>query len=121
MIVASLLIVGCSLAVSVAAGIGDRKCPFSLLRLTGVPVQLLHRIVALAAAVPLIVISVLSAGIGLVAAGLFLHSELGVTLQVPGIGYYAIVLALAASLAVIAATPLPIIERVTGPEVARNE
>ena len=120
-IVASLLIAGCSLAVSVAAGISDRKRPFSLLRLTGVPVQLLHRVVALEAAGPLIVISVLSAGTGLVAAGLFLHSELGVTLQVPGAGYYAIVLAgLAASLAVIAAT-LPIIERVTGPEVARNE
>ena len=36
-IVVSLVIAGCGLAVSVTAGISDRKRPFSLLRLTGVP------------------------------------------------------------------------------------
>ncbi|HEY5429186.1 MAG TPA: FtsX-like permease family protein, partial [Solirubrobacteraceae bacterium] len=36
-IVASLIIAACSLAVNIAAGLGERKRPFSLLRLTGVP------------------------------------------------------------------------------------
>jgi hypothetical protein len=36
-IVASPIIAGCSLAVSVTAGISDRKRAFSLLRLTGAP------------------------------------------------------------------------------------
>ena len=36
-IVASLVIAGCSLAVSVTAGISDRKRPLSLLRLAGAP------------------------------------------------------------------------------------
>jgi hypothetical protein len=64
---------------------------------------------------------VISSGLGLVAAELFLRSELNVTLRVPGVAYYVIVLAgLAASLGVIASA-LPVIQRVTGPEVARNE
>lgn len=54
-IVASLVIAGCSLAVSVTAGISDRKRPFSLLRLAGAPLRVLRRMVVLEAAVPLLV------------------------------------------------------------------
>ncbi|HEV8571166.1 MAG TPA: hypothetical protein VGQ92_29420 [Actinoplanes sp.] len=43
------------------------------------------------------------------------------TLRPPGIGYYAVVIAgLAISLGIIAAT-LPLLERITGPETARND
>jgi hypothetical protein len=117
----SLVIAGCSLAVSVTAGINDRKRPFSLLRLTGVPLNALRNVVALEAAVPLLVISVLSVGMGFLAAGLFLNSQLHESLRAPGSGYYLIVAAgLAASLTVIAST-FPLIQRITGPEIARNE
>ncbi len=120
-IVASLPIAACSLAVSVAAGLTDRKRPFSLLRLTGTPLRVLRRVVALEAALPLIVVSVLSAGTGLVAADLFLHAQLDESLRPPGAAYYAAVAAaLAAALGIIAAT-LPLLERITGPEVARND
>ncbi len=120
-ILASLVIAGCSLAVSVTAGVNDRKRPFSLLRLAGVPLKALRRMVALEAAVPLLVVSVLSAGMGFLAAGLFLNSQLGLSLRPPGLDYYVLVIAgLAASLGLIAAT-FPLIERITGPEVARNE
>jgi hypothetical protein len=119
-IVASLVIAGCSLAVSVAGGLTDRKRPFSLLRLAGAPLGLLRRVVALESAAPLVVIALLSAGAGFLAAGLFLQSELSESLQPPGFAYYVIVLAgLAASLGVIAAT-FPLLNRITGPEVARN-
>jgi hypothetical protein len=63
-VIISLVIAGCGLAVSVTAGVNDRQRPFSLLRLTGVPVRTLRRVVALEAALPLVVISVLSAGTG---------------------------------------------------------
>ena len=120
-IAASLVIAGCSLAVSVTGGVSERKRPFSLLRLTGVPVGMLRHVVALEAAVPLVIISVLSAAMGFLAAGLFLEAQLGYALRPPGPGYYALVGAgLVVSLGVIATT-LPIIERLTGPEVARNE
>ena len=120
-IVASLVIAGCSLAVSVAGGLTDRKRPFSLLRLTGAPLGLLRRVVVLESAAPLVVIAMLSAGTGFLSSQLFLSSELSESLRPPEIAYYTIVLAgLAASLAVIAAT-FPLLDRITGPEVARNE
>ena len=120
-IVASLLIAGCSLAVGVVAGISDRRRPFSLLRLTGVPLGVLRRIVALEAAVPLLVVTVVSAATGLLAAELFLQSQLDVSLRLPGLLYFlVVVVGIVGALGLIAAT-LPVINRITGPEVARNE
>ncbi|MHB1929558.1 MAG: FtsX-like permease family protein [Acidimicrobiales bacterium] len=117
----SLIIAGCSLAVSVTGGISERRRPFSLLRLTGVPVTILRRVVALEAGVPLVTLAFLSVGLGLLASDLFLRSQLSLSLHPPGAAYYTVVLVgILVSLAIIGAT-LPIIERITGPEVARSE
>lgn len=64
-ILVSLVIAGCSLAVSAAGGLTDRKRPSSLLRLTGVQLGVL--VVALETAVLLLVIAAVSAGTGLLA------------------------------------------------------
>jgi cell division protein FtsX len=120
-IVASLIIAACSLAVTIAAGLGERKRPFSLLRLTGVPTSLLHRVVALESALPLFLVAAVSIVVGLVSAALYLHSQVDIAFSIPGIAYWATVFGgLAASLAIITAT-FPILDRMTGPEVARNE
>lgn len=120
-IIVSLCIAGCSLAVSVVAGLNDRKRPFSLLRLTGVSLGTLRRVIALETAVPLLVIAVVAIGSGFLAAQLFLKSQLDYSLKPPGVEYYvAVVAGLAASLGVIAST-LPLLKRITGPETARNE
>ena len=120
-IVASLIIAACSLAVNVTAGLGERKRPFSLLRLTGVPLSILRRVITLESALPLLIVAVVSLVVGLVAGALYLSSQVGITFQVPGITFWAAVLGgLAASLAIIAAT-FPLLNRITGPEVARNE
>jgi hypothetical protein len=120
-IVASLIIAACSLAVNIAAGLGERKRPFSLLRLTGVPTALLHRVVALESALPLLLVAAVSIVVGLVSAALYLHSQVGIAFRIPGIAYWATVIAgLAASLAIIAST-FPLLNRITGPEAARNE
>jgi hypothetical protein len=120
-ILVSLAIAGCTLAVSVAAGLTDRKRPFSLLRLAGAPLGVLRRVVVLESAAPLLITAVVATGLGFVAAGLFVSAQLGYSLRPPGAEYYVIVLAgLAASLGIIAAT-LPVLDRITGPETARNE
>jgi hypothetical protein len=120
-IVASLLIAGCSLAVAMAVGIVERKRPFSLLRLTGVPVRALRHIVALETALPLVVISIFSAALGLGAADLFLRSQFGETLRVPGVAYFGIVMGgLMASLAIIGSS-LALLEPLTRPENSRLE
>lgn len=120
-ILVSLCIAGCSLAVSVVAGLNDRKRPFSLLRLTGVRLGMLRRIVGLESAVPLLVTAVVATGSGLLAAQLFLESQLDYSLRAPAAGYYLAVFAgVAGSLGIIALT-LPLLKRITGPETARNE
>ena len=120
-IVASLVIAACSLAVSVAGGLVERKRPFSLLRLTGTPLGVLRRVVALEAAVPLVVVAVTAAGTGLLAAHLFLRSQLRESLTPPGGNYYLVVAAgLALALGIVAST-LPLLARITGVEAARNE
>ena len=120
-ILASLLIAGCSLAVTSVAGVSERKRPFSLLRLTGVPLGVLRRVVILETAVPLLAIALASAIIGLVASELFLRSQLDLTLRLPGVAYFTIVIGgLVGAFAVIGST-LPILNRITRPEDARME
>jgi hypothetical protein len=120
-IVASLIIAACSLAVSIVAGLGERKRPFSLLRLTGVPTALLHRVVALESALPLLLVAAVSIVVGLVSAALYLHSQVDVAFRIPGIAYWGTVVGgLVASVAIIAST-FPLLNRMTGPEVARND
>lgn len=111
----SLPIAGCSLAVSVAGGVSERRRPFSLLRLTGVPLAMLRRVVTLEAAVPLLISVVVSVGAGLAAAALFLRAQLDQTLQPPNASYYVLVIGgVVASLLIIAST-LPLLACITAP------
>jgi FtsX-like permease family protein len=120
-IIASLALAGCSLAVSVVGGLSERKRPFSLLRLSGVPVLILRRVVALETAVPMLAVAAVAIGIGFLAAQLFLKAQMDYTLTGPGLGFLVIVfVGLAACLGIIAAT-LPLLQRITGPETARSE
>jgi predicted lysophospholipase L1 biosynthesis ABC-type transport system permease subunit len=120
-IVASLIIAACSLAVNIASGLGERKRPFSLLRLTGVPTGVLRRVVTLESAMPLLLVAGVSIVVGLVSAGLYLSSQADIAFRIPGMTYWATVVGgLTASLAIIAST-FPLLNRMTGPEVARND
>lgn len=117
----SLAIAGCSLAVSVSASLLDRKRPFGLLRLTGVPLGVLRRVVALESAVPLLIVAAVSIATGFLTAHLFLRVQLDYSLRPPEPEYYLLVAAgLTASLAVIGST-LPLLSRITGPDTARSE
>ena len=118
-ILVSLPIAGCSLAVAVAAGLADRRRPFSVLRLTGAPLAMLRRVVALETVVPLVLTAAASIAIGFLAAALFLRAQLDQTLVAPGPQYYLIVaLGLVAALAILGST-LPMLSRITGPEASR--
>jgi hypothetical protein len=78
-------------------------------------------VVTLESAVPLTIAAVIAAGTGLLGADLFLQSQFDVSLRSPGTAYYLSVLGgLVISLGIITAT-LPVLNRITGPETARNE
>jgi hypothetical protein len=120
-ILASLAVAGCTLAAGVAAGLADRKRPFSLLRLTGARLGMLRRVVVLESAVPLLAVAVVSIGAGFGDAAMFATVQLEHPLVAPGAAYYLITAAgIALSLGIIAST-FPLLRRITGPEVARNE
>ena len=120
-ILVSLTIAGCSLAASVAAGVADRKRPFSLLRLAGARLSMLRRVVALESAVPLLAVAVVSIGVGFGGAAMFANVQLEHPLVAPGAAYYVITAAgIAVSLGIIGST-FPLLRRITGPEAARNE
>jgi hypothetical protein len=75
----------------------------------------------LESAVPLLVSAVVAVGVGLLAAHLFLKAQMDYTLRPPGAETYLIVLiGVGTALGIIGST-LPILERITGPDTARNE
>ncbi|MFD4909007.1 FtsX-like permease family protein [Kitasatospora purpeofusca] len=116
----TLPIAGCSLAVSVVAGLSDRRRPFAMLRLTGAPLRMLRVVIGLESALPLLVVSALAIGTGFGAAAMFLKSQMDYDLVSPGGVFFGLVLlGLASSLGIIAST-LPLLKRITGPEAARN-
>ena len=120
-ILASLAIAGCTLAAGIAAGLADRKRPFSLLRLTGARLRMLRSVVALESAVPLLAVAAVSIGVGFIGAAMFASVQLQHSLVAPGAGYYLLTaVGLVASLAIIAST-FPLLRRITGPDAARNE
>jgi hypothetical protein len=120
-ILASLPIAGCTLAAGIAAGLADRKRPFSLLRLTGAGLGTLRRVVALEGAVPLLTVAAVAIGTGFGAAAMNAALQQDRPMVAPGAAYYLITTAgILLSLAIIAAT-FPLLARITGPEVARNE
>lgn len=57
-------VAGLGLIISVATGLLERRRPFALLRATGTPLRTLQRTALLEAIVPLVVMSVLAAGLG---------------------------------------------------------
>ncbi len=61
----ALLVAGCSLAVAVAGGLLDRRRPFALLRLSGVPVAHLRAVLVVEAGAPLVTVAMVSALLGL--------------------------------------------------------
>ncbi|HUC88160.1 MAG TPA: FtsX-like permease family protein [Candidatus Binatia bacterium] len=125
----TLITAGCSLAVTVGGSLVERKRPFTLLRVSGVSLGTLYKVILYEAALPLIFVSILAAGIGLgvgipVVKALLKNLEpKGTTVPpvYPSIGYY---IALGGGLIValgLVVITLPLLKRMTKPEDARFE
>ncbi|HEY2284557.1 MAG TPA: FtsX-like permease family protein [Streptosporangiaceae bacterium] len=119
----TLLVAGCSLAVTAGGGLVERKRPFSLLRVAGTPAAALYRVVLLETVLPLAVATVVAGGVAWGVAVLTIGklASPGTPVPVPGHTYFLLMgTGLAVSLAVILAT-LPLLSRMTGPASARFE
>jgi ABC-type antimicrobial peptide transport system permease subunit len=123
MLALTLLIAGCSLAVTVGGSIVERKRPFTLLRVSGAAASTLRRVVLLEALLPLFAASVVAAVVGVAVARPLVAALLPRYAHVafPGPAYY---LTLGAGLLVavgVIMLTLPLLGRVTQPEKVRFE
>jgi hypothetical protein len=119
----TLIVAGCSLAVSAGGGLVDRKRPFTLLRVTGTPGSVLARVVLIEAAVPLVAATVVAAAIAYGTSLLaFLRlAPAGTAIPQLGRDYYTIMGAgLVIAFGVILLT-LPLLRRMTAPSTVRFE
>jgi hypothetical protein len=102
----AVVISGISLAVSTAAAVLDRKRVLGLMRLMGMPVSVLRKVIVQEAAVPLLTVLLLSVGLGFLVAWLMITSlGGGRTIAWPGTEYYAALsISLMLALAAVTAT-----------------
>ncbi|HKA04008.1 MAG TPA: FtsX-like permease family protein, partial [Acidimicrobiales bacterium] len=100
-----LVIAGCSLAVAVAGGLVERKRPFALLRLSGMRVADLRRIVLTEAGGPLLIVAFASALVGMVVAAMVLAVVGDRPWRLPSLGYWsALTGGLVLAMAIVAST-----------------
>ena len=119
----TLIVAGCSLAVTVGGGLVDRKRPFTLLRVSGTPVGVLSRVVLLEAAVPLVAATVVAAGIayGTSVMAVLRLAPAGTAIPQLGRDYYTIMgIGLVVAFGVITLT-LPLLRTMTAPSTIRFE
>ena len=119
----TLLIAGISLAVAISGSLVERRRAFTLLRVSGTPIRALYRTVLLETILPLVIATLVAAGVGLLlaypVARALAPDRHAPTL--PAGSYYAVLGAsLAIAVAVIVAC-LPILGRITRTEQARFE
>jgi hypothetical protein len=119
----TLLVAGCSLAVTVGGNLVERKRPFTLLRVSGTPLATLYRVVLLEAILPLAAATVVAAGVAYGIAVLTVDRMAPAGTPTPTLGhaYFAIMgVGLLISLLVILVT-MPVLGRMTGPGNVRFE
>ena len=119
----TVIVAGCSLAVTVGGSLVDRKRPFTLLRVGGTPVSVLSRVVLLEAAVPLVAATVVAAAIayGTSVTAFLRLAPAGTAMPQLGRDYYTIMaVGLVLAFGVITVT-LPLLRRMTAPATVRFE
>ncbi len=119
----TLLVAGCSLAVTVGGSLVERRREFTLLRLSGAPTSSLHKVVLLESALPLVTASLVAAATGFGITIPLIKSvlpKLASTVFPTPIYYVTMGSGLAVSLLVVSAT-LPLLNRITAPSNARFE
>jgi hypothetical protein len=121
-VVLTMAVAGASLAIAVTGSLLDRRRPFALLRLSGVPLRKLRSVLLLEAAAPLVTVAIVSGILGVLVSQLLLRLVLGnasVPLPDPSL---AVLLAagVVGALAIVAGT-LPLVGPLTDLEETRFE
>jgi hypothetical protein len=120
-VVVAMLLAGASLAIAVISGLVERRTPFALLRLAGLPLARLRAVLVLEAAAPLVAVATLSALLGMLVTQLLLRALPTREIPLPDLGVAALLaVATAGAIAVVLAA-MPLVGRITGAEANRFE
>jgi hypothetical protein len=117
----ALLMAGASLTIAVTTSLVERRVPFALLRIAGMPLARIRMVVFLEAAAPLVVVSAVSALLGTIVIQMLLRAQASVVLPPPDLTGAALIgLAIVGALAVVAFA-LPLVGVLTGTSETRFE
>jgi hypothetical protein len=121
-VVLTLVVAGCSLAVATAGSLVERRRPFTLLRLAGTPVASLYRVVLLESALPLLGAAAFAAVTGFAMARVAVAALASGTSMAFPVGAYATVtgVGLVCALAVVGGS-MTMLSRMTRSDSARFE
>ena len=122
-VILTLIVAGCSLAVSVGGSLVERKRPFTLLRVTGTQLATLYRVVVLEPVLPLVAATILAGAVAylIAIATVGAIAPAGTPVPAPGGAYYATMAAGLAGSLLIILTSLPLLRRLTGAAGVRFE
>lgn len=122
-VILTLIVAGCSLAVSVGGSLVERKRPFTLLRVAGTELATLYRVVLLEAALPLVATTILAGAIAYLTATTTVEAiEPAGTLVPPPAGvYYAMMAVGLVGAVLVILTSLPLLRRLTAAAAVRFE
>lgn len=120
-VVMTMVVAGAGLAVAVAGSLIDRRRPFALLRLGGVPLRHLRSVLLLEAAGPLVTVALVSAALGVAVCQILLRAAVGSDVPLPDASLPALLLAGVGGALAIVAAALPLVGPVTDLEETRFE
>ena len=120
-VVMVLFVAGCSLAVAVARGLLDRRRPFALLRMSGVPLGHLRSVLVLEAAAPLIAVAAASCLLGVAVSQLVLRLAALDDVPLPDPSLLVLFAGSIAGALAVVAVVLPIVRPLTSLEETRFE
>ncbi len=120
-VIVAMLLAGASLAIAVISGLVERRTPFALLRLAGMPLERLRAVLVLEAAAPLVAVAALSAVLGMAVAQLVIRSIPTREVPLPDVGVVGLLtVATLGAIAVVLAA-MPMVGRITGSDANRFE
>ncbi len=120
-VIVAMMLAGASLAIAVASGLVERRLPFALLRLSGVPLGRLRAVVLLEAAAPLVTVAVLSALLGTAVAQVILRALPNGGSPSPDLGVLLLLAVATAGAMGVVLTAMPLVGRITATESTRFE
>lgn len=120
-VLGAMLLAGASLAIAAGTGLVERRRPFALLRLAGMPLSRLRAVLLLEAAAPLATVAALSALLGTVVAQALLRALPNRGVPPPDLGVVVLLAVGTAGALGVVLLAMPLADRLTRPEAARFE